>query len=155
MRLTADGKRWGGALGEEEKELPGFELPEGYSLGTSWSISPDDKQIVLHLQRNANGAWSDDLWVGSMEGGPLQRLTRTTISSYALWSPDGRFIAFNTDPDLHAACGISFSPARWHQNARVHYVDASARDVEKLEQAHAFESLGTTGKYRLLGWTPQ
>jgi hypothetical protein len=153
MRMAADGKRWSGALGEEERALPSMELPTGYSAGVGFWISPDNKQLVIQLQRYANDAWSDDLWIGSMDGGPLERLTRSTMTSYAVWSPDSRYVAFDVDPDIHAACGISFSPERWHQNAHVYYVEATARDVARPADAHTFKALGSSAKYRLLGWT--
>jgi hypothetical protein len=154
MRWMSDGTRSLLTLDGGEEALASFELPTGYSPSLGFSISPDNQQMVVHMRRFANDAWSDDLWIGSMAGGALERLTRTTMTSYAVWSPDSRYIAFNRDRDIHAKCSpTSFSPERWHADARVGYIEASARDVT-FEEARPFQLLGT-GKRRVIAWTPE
>lgn len=44
--------------------------------------------------------WEDDLWLGSLKGGPARRLTtHPGIESAARFSPDAKWIAFSAEYD--------------------------------------------------------
>ncbi|MEY4515523.1 MAG: hypothetical protein RLZZ450_7645, partial [Pseudomonadota bacterium] len=62
-----------------------------------------------------------------IDGAHLERFTKTTLSSYAFWSPDGRFLVFNHDPDLR--CGNNVSISCTHLNSELHYAPESAREL--------------------------
>ncbi|MFO8145045.1 MAG: S41 family peptidase [Candidatus Syntrophosphaera sp.] len=66
----------------------------GYALqpdfATDPAISPDGEQVCF--------AYEGDLWLVPFTGGEAQRITATEASEWApFWSPDGDWIAFNSD----------------------------------------------------------
>ncbi|GAA0563099.1 hypothetical protein GCM10008942_09420 [Rhizomicrobium electricum] len=76
------------AITDPAKVLPGMA-----------SISPDGHQIVLAGQKATGGQYyqeSNSLWI--LSGGALRPLEREPLSGRApVWSPDGRWIAFESD----------------------------------------------------------
>ncbi|MDZ4121513.1 MAG: DPP IV N-terminal domain-containing protein, partial [Candidatus Cloacimonadaceae bacterium] len=54
------------------------------------AISPDGNQVCFVYQ--------DDLWIVNYKGGDARRLTYTEASEWSpIWSPDGKYIAFNSN----------------------------------------------------------
>jgi hypothetical protein len=151
LRVEATGGRWIGAVDEDEHEIAALQFPEGHAMQFGFSISPDGNQLVVQLERRVGDTVNDDLWIVPMAGGQLERLTQTTRTSAAFWSPDGQYVAFNIDPDIYANCSpTSFSPDRLHSNAKIAYTKATSRNVQPAD-AFAFEHVAT--RSRLLAWT--
>jgi eukaryotic-like serine/threonine-protein kinase len=69
--------------------------PRGYSIPR---FSPDCKRLVLAVNNHDNGIFTGqgDLWLYDFGAGSLSRLTFDDSSDYALWSPDGSTIFFDS-----------------------------------------------------------
>ena len=64
---------------------------------TSLALSPDGTRLAIGMP-NEEGAW--DLWVKTLDTGPLTRLTFDgTVNRRPVWSPDGSVITFVSDRD--------------------------------------------------------
>jgi serine/threonine protein kinase len=76
------------------KQLRSVEAPQG-SSGNFFSLAPDEKRIaVTGEDENA----LEDLWVVDLERGTSLRLTSIHGSNQAaVWSPDGRGVAFHSN----------------------------------------------------------
>jgi eukaryotic-like serine/threonine-protein kinase len=69
----------------------------------SASISPDGARVLAEVGDYASG--STDLWSYSAAGGVGTRLTfGRGLKEFAVWSPDGRFIAYSCGPNDSAIC---------------------------------------------------
>lgn len=69
--------------------------PRGYSIPR---FSPDGKRLVLVINDHGNGIFTGqgDLWLYDFGAKSLSRLTFDDSSDYALWSPDGSTIFFDS-----------------------------------------------------------
>ena len=105
-----------------------FSLPKERAMGPLW-VSPSGQQFVVRLTRDSVPSESD-LWIANLDGSGLAQLTHSNRSFEARWSPDGRFIAYDTDgtractgtvcsgtcqlwyttPDLRLVSGLSGTP---------------------------------------------
>lgn len=124
-------------------------LPAGHMLGAA-SIHPRGTQMALRLMAvDAKGRKThSDIWVADIDGGSLERVTRTGTSNYAKWSPDGRFLAFDVDTGLVCGGGNCVgSCGLW-------YAASTARNVLALPSsgdAAKFNVKNSRGEERTLG----
>jgi Tol biopolymer transport system component len=67
-----------------------LDTPSGF-YGT-FRLSPDGRWLAITV----TGA-SDDVWIYDLERGTRSRLTLAGNSGFPVWSPDGKWVAFNSD----------------------------------------------------------
>lgn len=61
-----------------------------------FALSPDDEQVVFVSDYNGD----DDLWLKDLRDGTLRQLTFGRYTDVPLFSPDGRYIAFEDENDI-------------------------------------------------------
>ncbi len=70
-------------------------------LFAAWALVAQDRTPRFVSSPDVNGdrvvfTWEDDLWLGSLKGGPARRLTtHPGLETAARFSPDGKWIAFS------------------------------------------------------------
>lgn len=137
-------------------QLGQITIPDGRILG-SVSASRQGTKIAMELLIKGDaGFLESDIWVSSIDGSALSQLTDTGMSSYALWSPDGNYLAFDVDTGLwggsgnaYGTCGIWYAPVT---SSMVKALPSSG-DAFRLMVRDEYmneDSLGCD----LLGWTP-
>lgn len=145
------------ALGLDGRETPlgAVRWPAGWELGAVFA-SPDGQHLALRLDGTGTAAKDHDLWVMKLDGQGLARFTSTQMSTYAVWSPDSRYLAFNKDT------GASCSEAACRGDCKLWYAPATARNIVAVEasrDAWPFVIRDTRGSAmplgcQLLAWTP-
>ncbi len=113
--MTTDGR---------ETATGAVQWPQGWHLGKVFA-SPDGQGLVARLDSDAGS--DHDLWVMKLDGKEFGRLTTTNISTYAVWSPDAKQIAFNKDT------GSSCSDASCQGTCDIWYAPATARSISAVE----------------------
>jgi len=61
------------------------------------SLSPDGRRLVLTTGPDGDG----DLWVYDLSGRPPYRLTTEGHNTHAVWTPDGKRVAFASSADIY------------------------------------------------------
>jgi dipeptidyl aminopeptidase/acylaminoacyl peptidase len=103
---------------------------------TRWapSWSSDSRQIAY--VSNRSDPMSDDLWVVDVNSRDTQKLTASIhVMSNPIWSPDGRWIAFN---------GMAHHEFWYGDQSDIYLVGMPSREVRKLE-SNALVSDGNSG----------
>jgi len=69
---------------------------------TDARISPDGSAVVVEINSPdwKGERYKSDLWLWTRQSGGVKPLTRSGASSSAVWSPDGRYVAFFSDRPL-------------------------------------------------------
>jgi len=148
LLLGNDGSRVIRGAGGLEKKLPSLIFPVGYALGFDMWINPEGTRHTFQLK----GGAGVDVFIASISGSSVERVTQTGQSSYALWSPDGRFLAVNSDPALKYGSCADGADQLYHQQTNIYVISA---DVRSATSGMSF--LQATGIYvdsrMLLAWT--
>jgi hypothetical protein len=110
--------------------------------------------LAISATGNVEG---NDLWLTNLDGSNTVRYTRTNVSSYGVWSPDGQRIAFDVDPGSVCTGGTCTG------NCAIWHAPATAKELNPLPAAPGgaaqFEVHNAQGRSRKLGcnllaWTP-
>jgi len=56
------------------------------------TLSPDGRRLAVSI--NGEGSWQ--VWTRELDQGPLQRISEGVFANRAAWSPDGRFVAYQS-----------------------------------------------------------
>lgn len=153
LRVQASGAISSVALDGHVLPLGAVRWPPGWQLGAVF-VSPTGRQVALRL--DSEGGREHDLWTMGLDGRDLARFTTTGMTTYAVWSPQGDYLAFDKDT------GASCSNATCRGSCRLWYAPASARGVVAVEasrDASAFVVKARSGAAMPLGchlraWTP-
>lgn len=147
--------RVGSVDSSDEVTVGQFQLPADRRMGPIW-VSPSGKQFVVRLPRiSATG--ESDLWIANIDGSALEQLTDSKRSFEAQWSPDGRYVAYDTDSS-RACTGTVCSGT-----CQLWYTTPDLRKVQGLNGTSgsgAFRVNDRNGAAatplgcRLVGWTP-
>lgn len=147
--------RIGSVDSSDEVPIGQFRLPQDRRMGPVW-VSPTGKQFVVRLP-HVSATGESDLWIANVDGSGLEQLTDSKRSFEALWSPDGRYIAYDTDSG-RACTGTVCSGT-----CQLWYTTPEQRKVKGLTGTSGSGAFrvndrqglsGTPLGCRLLGWTP-
>lgn len=88
-------------------------------------VSPDGSKALVQLAalRDTGSVAGVDLWMMNVDGSNLRRFTRNDLIASAVWSPDGRYVAFSKDT------GVSCTAATCRGSCTVWYAEATATNV--------------------------
>jgi dipeptidyl aminopeptidase/acylaminoacyl peptidase len=113
------------ALGGSEISLGAVNWPEA-RLPLNAFVSPDGSLALIQLVKlRASGSIdSSDLWMMDLRSLALRRFTNNGLVPYAVWSPDGRTVAFAKDT------GYSCSESTCMGSCTIWYADATASEVK-------------------------
>jgi hypothetical protein len=126
---------------------------------THFSVQPGGTRLLLGLLAitDSGNVEGSDLWLSSLDGSGTLRYTRTNISNYGFWSPDGQRIGFDVDTGSVCVGGGCIGTCEiWH-------APASASTLNPLPsapgEAARFAVTNRQGQTRtlgceVLGWTP-
>lgn len=71
-------------------------LPPGRAMG-EFLISPTGTEIIMKLPLRHSVPQEADLWIGRLDGSRFEQLTQVRALGSALWSPDGKHVAYTVD----------------------------------------------------------
>lgn len=153
VRVGADGTIGTQTVGGPEVRIASIRWPAGWEPGRLFA-GPDGQRLALRMDSTTSK--DHDLWVMSLGGQDLQRFTKTQMATYAVWSPDGQYLAFNRNS------GFSCSDSDCRGSCRIWYAPATARNVVAVESsndAYPFTVTTVDGSRTRLGcdllaWTP-
>jgi dipeptidyl aminopeptidase/acylaminoacyl peptidase len=63
----------------------------------AFAVSPTGRELIMKMPRRNAVPREADLWIANIDGSRLERLTEAKAIGSALWSPDGRFVAYTVD----------------------------------------------------------
>lgn len=111
-------------LGGAEAPLATVSWPES-RVPLNTFVSPDGTQALVQLVklRESGRVDSSDLWMMDLRSTRLRRYTNNGLVPYAVWSPDGRTVAFATDT------GYSCSEATCYGSCTIWHAPSSASDL--------------------------
>ena len=134
LSISAGGVILAGSVHDElpPTQLGRMSLPLGASVA-GYSVNGAGTRLAVRLIQ-AGATAASDLWLADLDGSNLVRFTKTTRTSYGVWSPDGTQIAFDEDPELscrswtclHSTCQILSGPATAHD------LTSSSQEVRPL-----------------------
>lgn len=147
LQLNTNGQIAIGTPGGARAPSGSFNL-QGRQLGPM-RVNAQGTQFMVTLSDANSAPTRSDLWVSGIDGSGAGRLTRTDITSYGHWSPDGRYIAF--DADTGALC----NNAGCVGTCEIWYVPSAARDSNPLPsfpgEASTFQVRDQRSSTRRLG----
>lgn len=156
LRVQRSGALSRVALGGAQTPLGSVSWPEA-RVPLNVFVSPDGTQalIQLVLLRPSGSMEGSDLWMLDLRGNRLRRFTNNGLIPYAVWSPDGRTVAFAKDT------GYACSEASCVGSCTLWQADASAAHVRAREasgDARPFplrrpDGSTTTLSCPLMAWT--
>ncbi|NHK96795.1 six-bladed beta-propeller, TolB-like protein [Rubrivivax benzoatilyticus] len=142
-------------VGQQDSAVGTLSVP-GWTLRGLWSDPTGSRIVTRWMRFNASGDPAEtDLWIAGADGTGLQRLTRTGLTSYAVWAPDDRSFAFDWDPANvctgtacvgAGGCELHTAPATAREVTLDH---ASVRPIAVTDDEGQAATLGCD----LLGWT--
>ncbi|HEV8692407.1 MAG TPA: hypothetical protein VGQ91_19025, partial [Ideonella sp.] len=156
QRISAAGAITVGRPGAAAQATGSVAVPPGRTINGLWVNAQGTQMLMQFLvPAQAGGIEESDLWIAQVNGSQLARLTRTGITNYGKWSPDGQHIGF--DVDTGTTCnggGCSGSCSLWH-------APPTARNVVALESSHDAEHFSVKNSHgdervlgcELLAWT--
>lgn len=153
VRVRTNGTVSTMSVGGQETGTGTAAWPQGWTLA-GIVASPDGKSLAVRM--NATTSRDRDLWVMAVDGWNLQRFTVTNITSYTVWSPDSKYLAFNKDT------GFACSDSACQGSCRIWYAPSTARGIAALDasnDASTFDIKTSSGGAtrlgcQLLAWTP-
>lgn len=80
----------------EEQPVGQLTLPSDRVMG-QFAISPTGTEFIMKLRRRDTVPIEADLWIGRLDGSRFEQLTQARAIGSALWSPDGRHVAYTVD----------------------------------------------------------
>jgi WD40-like Beta Propeller Repeat len=126
LRLLGGGELVVGSAAGEESPFGKLSLPLGTGAGP-FTINPSGTRMAVRVYSSAGSGGGVDVYLANIDGSEFQRFTKTGWSSYGVWSPDGKYLAFNYDRDVRCGDGVSLQCN--HMDCEVHYAPESARDL--------------------------
>lgn len=147
LRVHGDGSLVIGDLAAGEVPAGQVEPPTNSHVQSLW-VSPKGDQVAWSVVHRIEPIPEVDIWVSALDGSGLERVTRTTMSHYAYWSPDGSKLAFDYDTGhICNGFGCMGSCELW-------WVPATARQVMAVPAAHdawTFKVKNRNGEEQTLG----
>lgn len=140
----------------QETEMGQLVLPRDRAMG-AFSISPTGKQFVMRMPRRNAVPAESDLWIGNIDGSGFEQLTEAKAVTNAVWSPDGRYLAYKVDTGRFCSTA-GYCVGTCDQ----YYTPVGLRRVKGLNGqpgSATFEVRNREGKVERLGcsvlaWTP-
>lgn len=116
-----------------EQAVGQLTLPPDRAMG-QFAISPTGTEFIMKLQRRDTVPREADLWIGRLDGSGFEPLTEARAIGAALWSPDGRHIAYTVDTGAQCnragclgSCEQRYTPATLRRVRGVDGMPGSAR----------------------------
>ena len=86
-----------GSLGSDAVTVVGrLQVPAERLMG-QFSVDPTGKRFIMALRLRGSVPAESDVWVGNVDGTGFEQFTAVKALGSALWSPDGRYIAYTVD----------------------------------------------------------
>ncbi|HEY0955305.1 MAG TPA: hypothetical protein VGE36_11140 [Roseateles sp.] len=124
LRVTATGEISKLVPGGQEQRLGTVAWPEARTLQAVYASPDGSKALVQLAALRATGTVSGvDLWMVNVDGSGLRRFTKNDLIANALWSQDGKHVAFTKDT------GVNCTEATCQGSCSVWYAEAGASDV--------------------------
>lgn len=131
-------------------------LPPDRSMG-EFVISPSGREFIMKMPRRNAVPREADLWIGSIDGARFERLTEAKAIGSALWSPDGRYVAYTVDTGYgcstagycYGSCDQWYTPAHLRR-VRGFEGEPGSEAFQVRDRQGARQSLGC----HVLAWTP-
>lgn len=147
LRITSTGEIYLGELTGVEVPNGTLALPEGTTAGF-FAVNQQGTRIAIRVIKASSQGADRDVYVANIDGSQFERFTKTTLTSYAFFSPDGRYLLFNYDPDLR--CGAhSELTGCLHSDCRIYYAPADRRGIVingGPEDPSRLGAIGSSGK---------
>lgn len=124
LRVRPTGEISKVVIGGAEQPIATIRWPEA-RVPEAVHVSPDGTRVLVELaaMRDTGSVSGVDLWMMNIDGSQLRRFTKNDLIAHALWSPDGRHVAFVKDT------GVSCTSFTCQGSCTVWYAPASASDV--------------------------
>lgn len=123
----------------------------------AFAVSPTGRELLMKMPRRNAVPREADLWIASIDGSRLERLTEAKAIGSALWSPDGRFVAYTVDTGHFCSTAgyCAGSCDQWYTPATLRRV----RGFKGEPGSEAFQVNNRQGQRQELGcevlaWTP-
>lgn len=128
LRVKASGEISKVVLGGAEQQLGAVNWPDARVVQAVYA-SPDGSKALVQLAalRNTGSISGVDLWMMNVDGSGLRRFTKNDLISNAVWSPDGKYVAFSKDT------GVVCTESTCQGSCTVWYADAGASDVVAVD----------------------
>jgi hypothetical protein len=122
--------------------------PLGNQMITAWRVTPGASE---------GSAIPKDLWISDLNGGSLERFTNSGKAGRAGWSPDGKFISYEIEPESVCtgfSCGSPYCFAFYAPASSRNLTDPDPRAVDfKVVSGFAPTAKAVLG-CSVTGWTP-
>ena len=152
--VTEDMFLWVVSISIEEKRITGRAVKIADKFNKSHvAWSPDSKRIAFSSLKSGNA----DIWVASVEGGKLKRITDTSddetisgLSERSAWSPDGKMIVYNKAKELWVAPASDGKPKEIVKEAGKPVWSPDGKEIAFLKGDDSFIGIMTldTGEIR-------
>lgn len=130
LKISSTGEITANAITGEAQSLGTIEIPPGCSIRDVWINRQGTQMVVQMVTMTIDNKIDDsDLWIADINGTNADQLTKTGMSSYANWSPDGLHISFDTDT------GFACEGFTCVGSCSLWYVSNTARNVLALESS--------------------
>lgn len=156
IHMRTGSMRVGSLDGARETVVGQLTLPPDRVVG-EFAVSPTGREFIMGMRRRNSVPAEADLWIGSIDGSRFEQFTDLKALGGAVWSPDGRFIAYTADTG-HACSTRGYCNGSCDQ----YFAPASLRKVRGLDGvagSEAFHVRNLRGQQEKLGchvlaWTP-
>ncbi|MGM9482113.1 hypothetical protein ACS5PN_13075 [Roseateles sp. NT4] len=136
-----------------------LDIPPERRMG-EFAISPTGREFIMKLPLRNAVPKEADLWIGSIDGSRFEQLTQARAIGSALWSPDGRYVAYTVDTGHF--CGIGAGGGYCVGSCDQWYTPVGLRKVRGFKGtpgAEAFQVSNRSGQphelnCHVLAWTP-